>query len=263
MLKALIVDDEYPARQELRYLLDQFDNVEVVGEAAGATEAMKLLEALEYDIIFLDINLPGMNGMEFTEKIQTRRRRPHIIFITAYENYAIDAFKVNATDYILKPIEITRLKQAIDKVEVLKSVERIKEQQEPESTGELKGREDYTLEHSLERVMAEEFGRIIIVDVNDICYIYTEGDKVFIKTETEKLLTRYTLKIMEERLDPKVFYRTHRSFIVNIKKVKELQPFFNGTYNMIMNDKEKSQVPVSRNNAQRLKKMFGKTYIDK
>ncbi|MEG0978806.1 MAG: LytTR family DNA-binding domain-containing protein [Oscillospiraceae bacterium] len=259
ILRALIVDDEYPARQELRYLLSQFENVEIVGEAAGATEALKLIDAVEYDILFLDINLTGMNGLEFTEKLNSRKHRPHIIFITAYENFALDAFRVNATDYILKPIEVARLKQAIDKVAELKAVEKRNQNKASESTQVSENNMPKNESESVERVMAEAFGRFILVDVNDICYAFTEGDHVYLKTATEKIMTRFTLKELEEKLNSKVFYRTHRSFIVNIRRVKEIQPFFNGTYSLTMDDKEKSQIPVSRSNAQKLRKMFGRS----
>ena len=115
-LKALIVDDEYPARQELRFALSGFDNIEIVGEATNAQEALALVKALDYHVLFVDISMPGMSGLELGAAIQELSRQPHIIFVTAYDEYAVRAFEVNAVDYLLKPVEPGRLKKAIDKV---------------------------------------------------------------------------------------------------------------------------------------------------
>lgn len=250
-LKALIVDDEYPARQELRYLLEQFKDIEIVGEAAGATEAFRLIQVLEYDILFLDINLPGMNGLELTGKFSELSKKPKVIFITAYENYAVDAFAVDAVDYILKPISKSRLKQAIDKVMDKKSKE-FEEVISEDSYAATSGASELLTS----RIIAESKGRMILVDINDIYFAFTEGDTVFIKTYAEKMLTRSTLKELESRLNKEYFFRSHRSYIVNIHKVKEIQPFFNGTYNLVLEDKERSDVPVSRNKAKRLRTLL-------
>jgi DNA-binding LytR/AlgR family response regulator len=247
-LKALLVDDEYPARQELRYLLGQLSNVEVVGEAASASEAMKLISALEYDILFLDISLPGMNGLELASKIRSLPRKPHVIFITAYENYALEAFDVNAADYILKPIEKERLQRAIDKVAAIKNGG---EARVPAPAVPAAG-----AQQGMGRIVAKSGDRITLVDVSDICFVYVQGDSVYLKTATDKLLTRLTLKELEGKLGSKNFFRTHRSFIVNIRKVREIRPFFNGTCRLVMDDREKSEVPVSRNQTKKLRKLF-------
>jgi len=261
-LRALIVDDEYPARQELRFLLEQFQDIEIVGEAAGAMEAYKLIQVLEYDILFLDIHLPGINGLELTAKFQELPKKPQVIFITAYDNYAVDAFAVDAADYIMKPINKVRLKRAIDKVksrigkanEAANPEESAKERDSAaQPNGGPKDREELITS----RIIAELKGRIILVDVDDIYFAYTEGDLVYLKTHTDKLITKYTLKELDSRLNKVKFFRTHRSFIVNIHKVKEIQPFFNGTYNLVLDDKEHSEVPVSRNQAKKLRKVLG------
>lgn len=263
VLKALIIDDEYPARQELRYSLAQFNDIEIVGEAASATEALKLIQALEYDILFLDINLPGINGLELTTKLQSLPNKPHVVFITAYDNYALDAFEVNAVDYILKPIDKTRLKRAIDKVAVRENAVKGESVTEDSKTGT----PDYLNEEFSSaagqgeilsnRIVAEWKGKIILVNVDEVFFAYTEGDAVFVKTFAEKMLTRYTLKELETRLHKCNFFRTHRSYIVNIYKVKEILPFFNGTYSLVLEDKERSEVPVSRNQAKKLRKILG------
>ncbi|SHF20411.1 LytR/AlgR family response regulator transcription factor [Desulforamulus putei] len=258
-LKALIVDDEYPARQELRFMLGRFNNIEIVGEATSATEALALIRALEYQILFLDINLPGMNGLELGAVIQELPRPPFVIFVTAYDEHALEAFDVNAVDYILKPVDEKRLKRAIDRV--------IKAQQEREActpvpvhanlTADTNKSPADTGEIKINRIPAEKQGKTILVDISDVFYAFTESDYVYIKTFSDKLFTRFTLKELEARLGGGMFFRTHRCYIVNLHKVKEIVPFFNGTYNLVLEDKERSEVPVSRAQAKKLRKILG------
>ncbi len=251
-LRALIVDDEYLARQELRFLLEQFSNIEIVGEAASATEALKLVQALEYDVLFLDINLPGINGVELAGKLQQLPRRPEVIFTTAYENYALEAFSVNAVDYVLKPISKARLKQAIDKLQH-KAAE--KTSLSPSRPAPLPTDKDSM---DISRIIAESRDRMVLVDVEKIYFAFVKRDLVFIKTYDEEMLTRFTLKELEAKLNGKNFFRAHRSYIVNIHKVKEILPFFNGTSILVMEDKDKSEVPVSRNQSKKLRKLLGR-----
>jgi len=249
-LRALIVDDEYLARQELRFLLEQFKDIEIVGEAAGATEALKLIEALDYDVLFLDINLPGISGVELAHKISKHPRRPEVIFTTAYDNYAIEAFSVNAIDYILKPVSKQRLRQAVDKLRDKRS----EQQAAPAAKSAQQSAQPDSI--SLNRIIAESGGRMVLVDVDKIYYAYVKRDLVYIKTYDEEMLTRFTLKELESKLGSN-FFRSHRSYIVNIQKVREIHPFFNGTHILVMEDKERSEIPVSRNQSKKLRKLLG------
>lgn len=244
-LKALIVDDEYPARQELRFLLSDFNNIEIVGEATNAHEALALIKALDYQVLFLDVSMPGMTGLELGAAIQELPKQPHVIFVTAYDDYAVQAFEVNAVDYLVKPVELGRLKKAIDKV--------IKTYQEsPTENGEAEVKtaggktKAEQAQIKIDRIPAEKQGKTVLVAESDIFYAFTEQDYIYIKTFNEKLLTRFTLKELEARLNPQVFFRTHRCYLVNLHKVREIVPFFNGTYNLVVEDKGNSEVPVSR-----------------
>ncbi|WP_027364174.1 LytR/AlgR family response regulator transcription factor [Desulfotruncus alcoholivorax] len=256
-LKALIVDDEYPARQELRFLLNNFNNIEIVGEAANAQEALALIKALDYQILFLDISMPGMTGLELGAAIQELPQQPHVIFITAYDEYAVQAFEVNAVDYLLKPVEPGRLKKAIDKV-VKASHENSGNNVEKavSDTDKTKVKIDPS-QIRIDRIPAEKQGKTVLVAESDIFYAFTEQDYIYIKTFNDKLFTRFTLKELEARLNPQVFFRTHRCYLVNLHKVREIVPFFNGTYNLVVEDKENSEVPVSRAQAKKLRKILG------
>jgi DNA-binding LytR/AlgR family response regulator len=258
-LKALIVDDEYPAREELRHALNKIQDVEIVGEATNAQEALALIKALDYHVLFLDISMPGMSGLELGAVIQELPRRPLIVFVTAYDEYAVSAFEVNAVDYILKPLEPNRLKKAIDKVikiiretGYLHGADVVKAEREAEAKTTLPPNQI-----RIERIPAEKQGKTILVAESDIIYAFTEQDYVYIKTFNNKLFTRFTLKELEARLNPNVFFRTHRCYLVNLHKVKEIVPFFNGTYNLTVDDQETSEVPVSRAQAKKLKKILG------
>lgn len=254
-LKALIVDDEYPARQELRFLLDKFNNIEIVGEAANAQEALALVKALDYQVIFLDISMPGMTGLELGAAIQELPKPPHVIFTTAYDEFALKAFEVNAVDYLLKPVEPGRLKKAIDKViKAYQEVTAGNEGKQPAETGRSK---PSPTQIKIDRIPAEKMGKTVLVAESDIFYAFTEQDYIYIKTHNDKLMTRFTLKELEARLNPQIFFRTHRCYLVNLHKVKEIVPFFNGTYNLVVEDKEHSEVPVSRAQAKKLRKILG------
>lgn len=265
-LKALIVDDEYPARQELRFALSSFDNIEIVGEAANAQEALALIKALDYQVLFLDISMPGMTGLELGAAIQELPRQPHIIFVTAYDEYAVQAFEVNAVDYVLKPVEHGRLKKAIDKVVKITQESATASSEVAAGSPELALPENEARPPGLaagqgqikiDRIPAEKQGKTVLVAESDIFYAFTEQDYIYIKTHGDKLFTRFTLKELEARLNSSIFFRTHRCYLVNLHKVKEIVPFFNGTYNLVVEDKENSEVPVSRAQAKKLRKILG------
>lgn len=260
ILKALIIDDEYPSRQELRYILEKYNNIEVIGEAAGATEALKLIQALDYDLLFIDINLPGINGLDLAAKLQEMPKKPHFIFITAYEDYALRAFDVGAQDYILKPINRTRLKQTIDRIALnlfgCNPETETKEIISPTVNDNKITNNAASAEEKPNRIAYDSNGKIYLIDEDEIFFAFSKDDSVYIKTAEGALHTRYTLKDLEKRLNSKNFIRTHRSYLVNMKHVKEIKPFFNGTLILVIKDREKSEVLVSRNQAKRIRGIY-------
>ncbi|GAW91267.1 LytR/AlgR family response regulator transcription factor [Calderihabitans maritimus] len=248
VLRALIVDDEYPARKELRYLLEKYDNIQIVGEAANAREAMELINAVDYSVVFLDIDMPGGSGLELGRQLQIRNgKSPYVVFITAHDQYALEAFGVDAVDYILKPIDPKRLDKAIKKIQ-----ERI----QPSSSSPVpdKSKNDT---RSLGLIPVEHKGKTILLEKKDIVFISANNDYCFIKTYNTKYLTRFTLKELEKRLDSNLFFRCHRSYLVNIQKTREIIPLYNGTLILIVDDEEKSEVPVSRSHAKQIRQILG------
>ncbi|HWI55129.1 MAG TPA: LytTR family DNA-binding domain-containing protein, partial [Desulfobacteria bacterium] len=206
-------------------------------------------------------------------KVQEMPKPPHVVFVTAYDEYAVRAFEVNAVDYILKPFDEKRLTQTIRKIEKINS----QQKQQPESESDQAvdiienlnqeqplvvsegGLKDVTNKSQIkiDRIPAEKQGKTILVNESDIIYAFTEQDYVYIKTFTDKLFTRFTLKELESRLNSAMFFRTHRCYLVNLHKVKEIIPFFNGTYTLIVEDNDKNEVPVSRAQAKKLRKILG------
>jgi len=253
-LKALIVDDEYLARQELRNLLSSFNNIEITGEAASAKEALTLIKALEYQVLFLEVSIPGMTGLELGAAIQELPNPPCVIYVTTHAEYAVQAFEVDALDYLLKPVMPERLIKAIGKLTRFyqKSVHSSEESQREGTPNKLG-----TSSIKLDRIPVEKQGKTILVAESDIFYAYSEQDYIYIKTYGDKLVIRFTLKELEARLNPRFFFRTHRCYLVNLHKVKEIVPFFNGTYNLVVEDGGKSEVPVSRAQAKKLRKIIG------
>lgn len=248
VLKALIVDDEYPSRMELRFQLSQFEDVEIIGEAANAREALSLINALDYDVLFLDVQMPGMSGLDLVRQIKGKENMPKVVFVTAYENYAVPAFEMRAVDYLLKPFESDRLAETI---------QRLRETAGGTATGtaaavQSEGKQGNTLSF----LLAEKDEKQTPLPLSEIVYVFSEGYNVFVQTQTDRLLTRFTLQELTERLPRDQFFRSHRSYLINIFQVKEISPYFNGAYLLKMKDKEHSQVIVSRSNVKRMKELF-------
>jgi DNA-binding LytR/AlgR family response regulator len=245
-LRTVIVDDEAPARERLLRFLAQNDLVEIVGEADDGLKAVELIEQENPDLVLLDIQMPGLDGFAVIQSLETL---PLIIFVTAYDEYAIRAFEVNALDYLLKPFTRDRLDKAIEKAQI----ELSRRTEFPARINSLfktlKEQQRYT-----ERIAVRKEGRIFVIDVASIDWIGAEKGPIYIHTKTDKYQSKYTLDELEDRLNPDMFFRTHRSAIVNLTRMKEIVPWFAGTFLVRLNDG--TEIELSRNKAKQLKEIL-------
>lgn len=235
MLKAMIVDDEAPARSELRFLLDEVGDVEVVAEADNVRAAIENLKKSRCDVMFLDINMPGVNGMQLAEALSKIKNLPAVVFVTAYGEYAADAFDVNAVDYLVKPVETERLRRAVEKVRTTLGLT--------------------AKQGSSERIPVEKGGKKILVPVDKIRYITAKDDYSCLYTEDDHYLSTISLTKLEERLADANFFRVHRRHIVNLSYVSEVESVPGGTLELTMRD-DGEKIPVSRRRVAPLKKVL-------
>lgn len=236
MLRAIIVDDEAPARSELSFLLDEIGQVEVAAEASNVREAIEKLKDVGADIMFLDVNMPGADGLQLAEALTKLKCPPYVIFVTAYSEHAVKAFEVNATDYLVKPVETERLQQALNKVAGL-----ISSQGRPTAS---------------ERIPVEKGGKKLLIPATKITYVMAKDDYSYLHTETDRYLSTVSLAQLESKLEPLGFFRVHRRYLVNLAAVSEVDPVSGGTLLLTLNGEEE-QIPVSRRRVAALKKALG------
>lgn len=249
IIKTLICDDESPARKELRYHVEKYEHIQVLGEATNAKEALELASNIDYALVFLDISMPGECGLELSEKINSLPNPPAIIFVTGHDNFGVEAFNANAVDYILKPINPDRLDKAIKKLEATIGNNTRKVPANKEGTKEIKA-------EPLNIIPIDHEGKIILVHEEDILFVHASNDYTYLKTKDKKYITRFTLKELENRLSSSIFYRCHRSYLVNLNQTVEVISY-NGTFLLGVDDKEKSEIPVSRSQTRKIKDYFG------
>jgi two-component system, LytTR family, response regulator LytT len=253
-LSAVIVDDEQLARDELTYLLKSVDDVNVVAQGRNGLEAVNLIKEHSPDIVFLDVQMPGLDGFGVIKKLLDRKiMLPQIVFATAFDQYAVKAFEVNAVDYLLKPFDKKRVGQALDKArkklhgtsastDKLDSLVRMLEAQRPQNS----------------KVLLRSAGRLFLVDQKDVCFASIEdGVITIVASNTEGQSNCRTLEELLAGLDPETFWRAHRSFVVNINRIKEVVPWFKSSYQLRMDDRKHTEVPVSRAQTKRLRGLFG------
>jgi two-component system, LytTR family, response regulator LytT len=251
-LSALVVDDEQPAREELCFLLSQAGDVEVIGQADNGVAALGLLEDLEPDVVFLDVQMPGLTGFEVARQAAARLVAPHIVFVTAFDQYALDAFQVNAVDYLLKPVDPARLDQALGRAR-----RRL-------DTARTSGVSPEAIAHIVEAVAARQSrrsqlvvkvdDRILLVQADDLIYASLNEDEVSVVASQVTGTSNYrTLDELQAQLDQAVFWRVHRSYLVNINKIKEIVPWFSRNFILRMRDPRSTEIPVSRAQSKRLR----------
>lgn len=253
-LSAVIVDDEQLARDELSYLLKSVEDVDVVAQGRNGLEAVSLIKEHSPDIVFLDVQMPGLDGFGVIKKLLDRRiSLPQIVFATAYDQYAVKAFEVNAVDYVLKPFDKKRVNQAIEKA-------RKKLQATSPSTDKLD-----TLVKMLEaqrpqnsKVLLRSAGRLLLVEQKDVCFASIEdGVITVVANNVEGQSNCRTLEELLADLDQDMFWRAHRSYVVNINRIREVVPWFKSSYQLRMDDRKQTEIPVSRAQTKRLRELFG------
>jgi len=245
-LRTLVVDDEKLARDRLAGFLGAIGGVEVIGEATNGVEAVDLIQRSRPDLVFLDVQMPGMDGFEVLRAL--RGAAPEVIFATAYDEYAIRAFEVQAVDYLLKPFARARVAEAVDRVRT-----RLGQGRGGLDVEEVVRRLEETRKACITQVPVHSGRRILLLPVEDIRWFGVEHRLVYAHTGERAYMTNATLRELETRLDPDAFFRVHKASLVNLRHVKEIVPWFGGRYKLVMRDHAGSEVAVSRSQARALR----------
>lgn len=267
-LSALIIDDEQLARDELKYLLDSVGDVDVVAQGTNGIEAVDLIEEHHPDLVFLDVQMPGLDGFAVIKRLKERSEAktrahpaeaeslPQIIFATAYDQYAVRAFDVNAVDYLLKPFDRLRVEQAVERAKT-----RLSGGAAPGAEAQI----DALLRllnqggraHQPAKLIVQAQSRLLLVDQAEICFAAIDEGIIRVVTQTFEGHSKCrTLEELLEQLDPALFWRAHRGFVVNINHIREVVPWFKSSYQLRMNDKQQTEIPVSRSQTRRLRELF-------
>ncbi len=253
-LSVIIVDDEELARDELSYLLRDIEEVDIIGQGKNGVEAVNLIKESSPDLVFLDVQMPGLDGFAVIKKLLEKKiPLPNIVFSTAFDQYAVKAFEVSALDYLLKPYDKKRVFQAVEKArrtqetdappnERLDTLVKLLEQQKPQTT----------------KILLKANNRLFLVDQKEICFASIEDGVITVVAQNmEGQSNCRTLEELLASLDPNLFWRAHRSYLVNINRIKEVVPWFKSSYQIRMDDKKQTEIPVSRAQTRRLRDLFG------
>lgn len=272
-LRALVIDDEQLAREELRYLLESVGNVQVLDEATNGIEALEKIEQHQPDVIFLDVQMPGLDGFALIRHLMEHKEAaqlPQIIFATAFDQYAVRAFDVNAVDYLLKPFDPQRIAQAIDRTrsrlaeqrgEERASQDRVKQERPHEAEMsallELLERHRSSAQQKTSKLIVQVQSRLLLVDQAEICFASIDDGTIRVVTSTLEGQSKCrTLEDLLELLDRQIFWRAHRGYVVNINHIREVVPWFKSSYQLRMNDRARTEIPVSRAQTRRLRELF-------
>lgn len=247
MMKAFIVEDEPLARDELKYLLKRSRQVEVLGEAEGIEDAVREISRLKPELVFLDIELAEGNGLHLAKQLAELDPAPSLIFATAYDEFALQAFELYAFDYLLKPFNEKRIRQTLDKLMKQRQIGKGESRTAPPASR--------TAVEQTGKLAVSIDDRIVLIDRDHILFIGLVEGKTIIKTEENEYKISEPLIVLERKLDNRSFIRVHRGFIVNVIHISEIQPWFNSTYNLIMSDG--SNIPVSRTYVKELRQLIG------
>ncbi len=266
-LTALIIDDEPLARQELQYLLEGAGGIEVLALGTNGIEAVELIRTHKPDVVFLDVQMPGLDGFAVLKKLLDRKIPiPQVVFATAFNQYAVRAFEVNAVDYLLKPFDRKRVMQTIEKA-MARSAGRTESASEAKLDALLRLVEEQaqtTAQTTVQapkphtgKVIVRAQNRLLLVDQAEICFAsIAEGAIRVVTRAVEGYSNCRTLEELMDQLDPETFWRAHRSYVVNIQHIREVVPWFKSSYQLRMDDPQKTEIPVSRSQTKRLRELF-------
>jgi two-component system response regulator LytT len=252
-LRAVVVDDEQLARDEVCFLLGELEGVQVVGQAADGVEALDVIRAARPDLVMLDVQMPGLTGFEVARRLFDAGVQSQLVFVTAYDQHAIQAFDVNAVDYLLKPVEAGRLATAVERVRRRVASERGHVRPASGELDRLLQLLSQRQEHR-EQLAVKVSDRFLLIQADEVVHASVDNDVITVVTNSLSGTSNYrTLDELQARLDPAVFWRVHRSHLININKIKEIVPWFSRNYILKMKDARGSEIPVSRSQTKRLR----------
>jgi two-component system response regulator LytT len=257
-ISTVIVDDERPARDELAYLLKAFPEVDLIAQGKNGLEAVALIKEHEPDLVFLDVQMPGLDGFGVIKKLVERKLRiPQIVFATAFDNYAVQAFEVSAVDYVLKPFDKARIGKAIQRAKKLVEADTSPVERLESLVGQLGAGLPRPKSAQPVKLLVKSQARLILVDAENVIYAsIQDGEITIVARDTEGTSNYRTIDELAESLDSDVFWRPHRSYLININHIKEVVPWFKSSYMLKMNDKRSSEIPVSRGQTKRLRELL-------
>ncbi|CAM2916200.1 LytTR family DNA-binding domain-containing protein [Hathewaya histolytica] len=232
-MNCIIVDDEYPAREELKYFIENFSSIKIIGEFDDSIKALEYIENNKPHIVFLDINMPKLDGVTLSRVLSKKKDEIIIVFITAYKQYAVEAFEVDAFDYILKPFSEERILRTLNKLKRLENSKVINS-----------------------RITLLKDNKMVVIDIEDICFCEARERETIVYTEEGEYISNSSISEFYKKLPKSHFFKSHRSYIVNIDKIVEIIPWFNSTYQVKVKNRDEV-IPVSRNNINEFKAFMG------
>ena len=255
-INTIIVDDEKPARDELAFLLKGFPEINVIGQGKNGVDAVNLIKEHSPDLVFLDVQMPGLDGFGVLRKLVERKMKvPHVVFATAFDHYAVQAFDVNAVDYVLKPFDKARIAKAIQRARKVMETQTSTAERLEQLVSQLNGNTKQNVQPA--KILVKSGQRLLLVAAEDLIFASIDDGLISVCGRDVEGTSNYrTLEELHAALDSETFWRPHRSYMVNIHHIKEVVPWFKSSYMLKMDDKKQSEVPVSRVQTKRLRELF-------